>query len=90
VGSRESFRKYFTIEQLDIFIETLLRETTKIKFEGLGTEKYKNFILDIKDIAIYQTFLKSSGDYLVTGNLKHFKIKQALNPRQFLDMLLKI
>ncbi len=74
VGYREKFRKYVSIEDVDIFIEVLQKRLTLVKTTSLVFDSP-----DPDDNYLLALAIDSNADYLITGDKKHLL---SLNPYQ--------
>jgi putative PIN family toxin of toxin-antitoxin system len=91
VGNRDYFRKYFTVEDLEQYIDLIIRHSQII---SLNNSTKESGLIDIDfqdtdDIFIFLTYKASNSHYLVTGNKKHFPKNQKgiINPREFFNII---
>ena len=58
--------------------------------ELVVTEPTKETFVDLDDKKFYEAFVSGEGQFLITGNLKHFpQDSRILNPREFLEIYTK-
>lgn len=88
VGQRPIFRKYFSVEQLITLLKFI--SDNCIFIETHDDNKYKKFTTDAKDMIIVAAGESAGADFLVTGNVKHFKPlgkTKIVSPAEFLKLL---